>query len=146
MPKPSARHARTRTIEFISIKSAAAQGEDEPGIMEGTADVPFAAADLPEAAAVFDAATALDTTLAMVDPQPTLVELLVRQELLPRGMLAQIEINSNELRSRHCQRVLLGYHYRTHGEWRCCRRCASPCCVAPCPVNSCAACGSICPL
>src|SRR5215510_632075 len=89
------------TLEFISIKSAAAQGEDEPGIMEGTADVPLAAADLPEAAAVCDAATALDTTLAMVDPQPTLVELLAHQELLPRGMLAQIEINSNELRSRH---------------------------------------------
>jgi hypothetical protein len=64
--------------------------------MEGTADVPhqIAAAYLPEAAAAFDAATALDTTLDMVDPQPTLVELLVRHVLLPRELLPQIEINS----------------------------------------------------
>jgi hypothetical protein len=38
--------------------------------MQGTADVlhPIAAAPLPEAAAVFDAATALDTALDIVDP------------------------------------------------------------------------------
>jgi hypothetical protein len=50
-------------------------------MMEGTAEVPhpIAAAYLPEAALVFDAATALDTTLDMVAPQPTLVELLVRR-------------------------------------------------------------------
>jgi hypothetical protein len=59
------------TYEFISIKSWAATGEDEPGIMEGTAEAPhpIAAAHLPEAAAIFDAATALDTILDMVDPQ-----------------------------------------------------------------------------
>jgi hypothetical protein len=32
-------------IEFISIKSSAAKGEDEPGMMEGTADVPHQSAD-----------------------------------------------------------------------------------------------------
>jgi hypothetical protein len=65
-------------------------------MMEGTADVPHpsAAAHLPEAAAIFDAATALDTTLDMLDPQPTLVERLVRHVLLPRALLPQIEINS----------------------------------------------------
>ena len=31
----------------------------------------------------------------MVDPQPTLVELLVRHVLLPCELLPQIEINSN---------------------------------------------------
>jgi len=42
---------------------------------EGTADVPhqIAAAHLPEAASVCDAATAPDTTLDLVDPQATLV-------------------------------------------------------------------------
>jgi len=37
-----------RIIEFISIKSLAAKGEDEPEIMQGTADVPhpIAAAQL----------------------------------------------------------------------------------------------------
>ena len=75
----------------------AAKGEDEPGIMEGTADVPhqIAAAYLPEATAVFDAATAPDPATAMVDPQPTPVEFLVRHVLLPRALLSQIELNSN---------------------------------------------------
>jgi hypothetical protein len=63
------------SYEFISIKSLAAKGEEEPGIMQGTADVthPIAAAHLPEAASVFDAATALDTAMDMVDPQSTLI-------------------------------------------------------------------------
>jgi hypothetical protein len=83
--------------EFISIKSWATTGEDEPGIMEGTAAIPHPIADahLPEAASVFDAATALDTAIDMVGPQPTLVERLVRHVLLPRELLPQIEINSN---------------------------------------------------
>jgi hypothetical protein len=34
----------------------------------------------------------------MVDPQPRLVELLVRHVLLPREFLPQIEINSNDFR------------------------------------------------
>jgi hypothetical protein len=65
-------------------------------MMEGTADVPHQITDahLPEAASVCDTAIALDTALDMVDPQPTLVELLVRHVLLPRELLPQIEINS----------------------------------------------------
>jgi hypothetical protein len=35
----------------------------------------------------------------MVDPQPTLVELLVRHVLLPRELLPQSEINSTIYRS-----------------------------------------------
>src|SRR4029434_5314748 len=71
-------------------------GEGEPGIMEGPADVPYQIADahLPEAALVFDAATALDTTMDMVDLQPPLVECLVCHVLLPRELLPQIELNS----------------------------------------------------
>jgi len=42
----------------------------------------------------FDAAPALDTLKARVDPRPTLLELLVRHVLLPREFLLQIEINS----------------------------------------------------
>ena len=66
-------------------------------MMQGTADVPHQSAGvhLPEAAAVFDAATALDTARDMVDPQPTLVSLLVSHVLLPREFLPQIGINSN---------------------------------------------------
>src|SRR5262249_27738951 len=65
--------------------------------MPGTAEVPhpIGAAHLPEAAAVFDAATALDTAMDRVDPQPTLVELLVSHVLPPREFLPQIGINSS---------------------------------------------------
>jgi len=51
-------------------------------------------ARLPQEEPIFDAATALDTATDMVDPQPTLVEPLVRHGLLPRALLPQIEINS----------------------------------------------------
>jgi hypothetical protein len=37
--------ARHHTIEFISIKSSAAKGEDEPGIMQGTTEIPHPIAD-----------------------------------------------------------------------------------------------------
>ena len=45
-------------------------GEDAPGMMVSTAEVPHPIADAhrPEAASVFDAATALDTAMDMVDP------------------------------------------------------------------------------
>jgi len=83
-----------RSSEFLSIHSLAAKGEDEPGMRPGTADVPhpIAAAHLPEAASVCDAATALDTAMDIVDPQPILVERLVSQVLLPREVLPQIGI------------------------------------------------------
>jgi hypothetical protein len=69
-------------------------------MIEGTADLSHEIADahLPEAAAVFDAATALDTATDMVDPQPRLVEFLVRHVLLPREFLPQIAIHSHGLR------------------------------------------------
>ena len=67
--------------------------------MQGTAEGPHpsAAAHLPEAAAVCDAATARDTATDMVDPPPRLVELLVRHGLLPREILPHIEIKSHIL-------------------------------------------------
>ena len=84
-----------KDLSLSRLNHGLPRGEDEPGIMEGTADVPHQIADvhLPEAASVFDAATALDTARDMVDPQPTLVERLVRHVLLPRELLPQIEIN-----------------------------------------------------
>jgi hypothetical protein len=76
-------------------------------MMEGTAAVPpqSAAAPLPEAVAVFDAATAFDTALDMVAPQLTLGELLVRHVLLPRELLPQIEINSSVCTPENSQPV-----------------------------------------
>jgi hypothetical protein len=39
----------------------------------------------------------------MLDPQPTLVERLVRHGRLPRALLPQIEINSNDHRFPHAR-------------------------------------------
>ena len=66
--------------------------------MQGTAELHHEIADarLPQTHPVFDNAAALDTTVDMLDPQPTLVEHLVRHVLLPRALLPQIEINSKE--------------------------------------------------
>jgi hypothetical protein len=67
-------------------------------VVQGTAQFHHEIADalLPQAAPVFDDATALDPARDMVPPQPTLVELLVRHVLLPRALLPQIEINLGE--------------------------------------------------
>ena len=43
---------------------------------------------LPQAAAVFDDATTLDTAMDILDPEPTLVERLVGPVLLPCPLLA----------------------------------------------------------
>jgi len=58
--------------------------------MQGTADFHHEIADtlLPEAAPVFDDTTTLDTPIDMLDPQPTLVQLLIRHVLLLRERLA----------------------------------------------------------
>ena len=69
--------------------------------MQGTAQFHHEITDAlpPYADPVFDDATALDTAMDMVDPQPTLVELLVRHVLLLREFLPQIEINSDDPRA-----------------------------------------------
>jgi hypothetical protein len=91
---PGATHASAAHLSLSRLNHGLPRTEDEPGMIEGTAEVPHpsAAAHLPEAASVFNAATAFDTATDMVDPQPTLVELLVRHVLLPRALLPQIGI------------------------------------------------------
>ena len=51
----------------------------------------------PQADVVFDDATALDTAIDMVEPQPTLVKCLVRHVLLLREILAA---NRDKLKGR----------------------------------------------
>src|SRR5712691_4848293 len=81
--------------------------EAHPEIMQGTTDFHHQIADalLPQADPVFDDATALDTTVDMLDPQPAVVQCLVGQLLLPCQLLAAWCLGRNE--DRHlgeCER------------------------------------------
>jgi len=64
--------------------------------MQGTTEFHHQIADalLPQTEPLFDDAAMLDTAVDMVNPQPTMVEFLVRHVLLSREFLPQIEINS----------------------------------------------------
>ena len=65
------------------------RGQTDSEVMQGTAEFHHEIADasLPQADAVFDDTTALEATVDMLDPQPTLVQGLVGQVLLPRQLL-----------------------------------------------------------
>ena len=76
--------------------------------MQGTADLHHHIADalLPEADAIFHNATALHATVDMLDPQPTLVQCLVRSLLRQRELLAAWLLGRHEnlhLRERERQ-------------------------------------------
>ena len=79
--------------------------------MQSTAEFHDQSADpfFPQANPVYDAATALDTATDMVDPQPRLVELLVRHVLLPRELLPQIEINSIDVSTQELLELTARY-------------------------------------
>src|SRR6266516_6509175 len=64
--------------------------EAHPEVVQGTTEFHHEIADalLPQADAVLDDATALDTAVDMLDPQPALGEGLIRRLLLQRQLLA----------------------------------------------------------
>ena len=66
------------------------RGQAHPEVVQGTTEFHDQIADafFPQADAVFDDATTLDTTLDMLDPQPPLVERLIRPLLRRRELLA----------------------------------------------------------
>jgi hypothetical protein len=66
------------------------RGQTHPDVVQGTAECHHQSADafFPEAEAVFDNATTLDPAVDMLDPQPTLVQGLVRPVLLQCALLA----------------------------------------------------------
>src|SRR6266436_5750562 len=61
-----------------------------PEVVQGTAEFHHQIADacFPQADPIFDDAAALDTTVDMLDPQPTLVQRLVRSVLRQREIFA----------------------------------------------------------
>src|SRR5712691_34012 len=93
-------------VEFISIKSSAATESDAPGNYAAHSRVPSRDHGplLSQADAVLHDATALDTAIDMLDPQPTLVQGLVRELLLPRQLLAAGFLGRHEdLHLRECE-------------------------------------------
>jgi len=66
------------------------RAQTHPEIMQGAAEFHHQVTDalLPQAHPVFHDATALDATVDMLDPEPTLVQGLVRQLLLQRQLRA----------------------------------------------------------
>jgi hypothetical protein len=65
-------------------------GQTHPKVMQCTAEFHDQIADarLPQAEPIFDNATALDATVDMLDPQPAVVEPLIRPLLLHCQLLA----------------------------------------------------------
>src|SRR5712691_458989 len=72
--------------------------EAHPEVMQRTAEFHHQIADalLPEAKAGFDDATALDTTINMLDAQPSVVQRLVGHVLLPCQLLAAGFLHGHE--------------------------------------------------
>src|SRR2546423_9464269 len=72
--------------------------EAHPEVVQGTAEFHHEIADalLPQADPVFDDATPLDTTIDMLDPQPTREQRLVRHVLLPRELRAAWLLGGHE--------------------------------------------------
>jgi len=66
------------------------RGQTDPEVMQGTTDFHHEIADavLPQPDPVFDDATAFDTTVDMLDPQPTVMQGLVGQLLFQGAFLA----------------------------------------------------------
>ena len=72
------------------------RGQAHPEVVQGTAEFHHQIADalLPQADPVFHDATALDTAVDMLDPQPPLVERLVGQLLLQGQLLHRVASSS----------------------------------------------------
>src|SRR2546425_11781005 len=92
-PQPQGDQARTQTLLQLSssrLNHWLPGCEAHPEVVQGTAEFHHQITDtlLPQADPVFDDTTTLDTTIDMLDPQPTLVQRLVRHLLRQRELLA----------------------------------------------------------
>src|SRR5215475_8362417 len=99
-PKDAARHGRSYAqsytpgfsghLSLSRLNHCLPWGQAYPEVVQRTAEFHHQITDplLPQADPVLHDAAALDTTVDMLDPQPTLVQLLVRHVLLPRELLA----------------------------------------------------------
>ena len=84
---------RDRSVQHLSLSRlnhGLPSSQAHPEVVQGTAECHHQIADafFPQADAVCDDAAALATALDMLEPQPPLVECLVRPGLLLRALLA----------------------------------------------------------
>ena len=95
----SASRGMVKHLSLSRLNHGQPRVQAHPEIVQGATEFHDQIADafFPQADAVFDDATTLDTTIDMLDPQSTLVQRLVRHVLRPRELLPQIEINSTVL-------------------------------------------------
>src|SRR5262245_65485441 len=87
---PTAMAPSGKELSLSRLNHRLPWGQTHPEIMQGTAEFHHQIADalLPQADPVFHDATALDTAVDMLDPQPTAVQLLVGRLLFQRELLA----------------------------------------------------------
>src|SRR5712692_1482910 len=90
LSKTNCNRPRCKELSLSRLNHWLPRGQTHPEVVQGTAEFHHQIADafFPQADAVFDDATTLDTAVDMLDPQPTLVERLVRPLLLQRELLA----------------------------------------------------------
>ena len=79
----------TEKLSLSRLNHWLPRGQTNTEVMQGTTDFhhEIAYALLPQTDPVFDDATALDTTVHVLDPQPTAVQCLVGHVLLPCELL-----------------------------------------------------------
>jgi len=77
-------------LSLFRLNHCLPRSQTHPEVMQGTAAFHHQIADtlFPQADPVFDDAATLDTPVDMLDPQPTLVQRLVRPLLRQREILA----------------------------------------------------------
>ena len=88
--KSSQSLAQTQHLSLSRLNHWLPWIQAHPEVVQGTTEFHHQIADtlLPQADPVFHDAAALDTTVHVLDPQPTLVERLVGPLLLPGQLLA----------------------------------------------------------
>src|SRR5437870_10745182 len=87
---PALYHSEEIQLSLSRLNHRLPRGQTDPEVMQGTTDFHHEIADavLPQPDPVFDDATAFDTTVDMLDPQPTVMQGLVGQLLFQGAFLA----------------------------------------------------------
>jgi hypothetical protein len=98
---------RSKQLSLSRLNHWLPRGQTDAEVMQGTTDFHHEIADalLPQPDPVFDDATALDTAVHMLDPEPAVMQRLIGPFLLPGQLLASGFLGRHEDRHlRECER------------------------------------------